>query len=63
MDFNRVQEIFNSPNKFEIQHNGKPVWITDLHSSTGTVDITDIGSAHTVKDIPVTELSEAGMIR
>lgn len=63
MDFNRAQEIVNSPNHIEVLHQGKSVWITELDSKRQMATVQEEGQvAEGVKEVPVNQLVEKGVI-
>jgi H-type small acid-soluble spore protein len=59
MDFQRAQEIINSPGYIEILHEGRPIWIDALHTQENTAEIRENKSSKETKIVPVNELIEA----
>ncbi|AOY75039.1 H-type small acid-soluble spore protein [Clostridium formicaceticum] len=64
MNFKRAQEIVNSPNHIEVQHQGRSVWITGLDAQNQTAEIQEgIDIAADKIEVPVDELVEKGAMR
>ncbi|SNS42023.1 small acid-soluble spore protein H (minor) [Anaerovirgula multivorans] len=64
MDFNRAQEIVNSPNHIEILHQGKSVWITGLDAQRQVAKVQDEEHvAEGIKEVPIQQLIENGVIK
>ncbi|SET63560.1 small acid-soluble spore protein H (minor) [Natronincola peptidivorans] len=62
MNFNRAQEIVNSPNHIEVLHQGKPVWITGLDSQRNVAEVQEEAQAvGNKKEVPLKELIENGV--
>ena len=63
MQFERAREIFFSPSTVEVLHDGKPVWITHLHSNNGNAEVKHITSTkNEIAEVPVNELTEGRVI-
>jgi H-type small acid-soluble spore protein len=63
MDFNRANEIFRSPNTYEVFFKGSPVWIADLNAERLTADIAeDRFSTNRTREVSLEELVEGNQI-
>ncbi|AYO31639.1 H-type small acid-soluble spore protein [Biomaibacter acetigenes] len=57
MEFERAQEIVNSPDTYEVFYKNKLVWINGLDPKSKTVHIKILSEDFT-EDVPVNELKE-----
>ena len=63
MDYNRANEIFLSPNTYEVYFKGSPVWIANLNAERLTADICeDRFSTNRTREVSLEELVEGGQI-
>ncbi|MDK2932846.1 MAG: Small acid-soluble spore protein family [Clostridiales bacterium] len=62
MDFNTAKEIYYSPDKIEVFHQGKPVWMYALDETNNTVEIKYINTRDTVAKVRVEELTKGKTI-
>lgn len=58
MDFQRAQEIVNSPNHIQVLHQDKSVWIKSLNSQAQTAEVTSGPQFEDKMTVPVNELEE-----
>ncbi|WP_066636672.1 H-type small acid-soluble spore protein [Desulfolucanica intricata] len=58
MNFERAQEIFNSPENIRVLHNGSPVWIERLNADNNTALVRMETSPGQKMSLPVSELTE-----
>jgi len=62
MDVNRAQEIINSTKTYEVQLNGKSVWIDSVDSTTKTATVHEAnGNEQSSKTVRVDQLEEIGV--
>jgi small acid-soluble spore protein H (minor) len=61
MDVNRAKEIIESPKKFEVQLNGKGVWIDSVDATTKTATVHEqAGNDPQSVTVRVDQLEEIG---
>lgn len=58
MDFIRAQEIFNSPETFEVLYNKTPIWIEELNPGQDTALVSSPVFDGGTKTVPVEQLVE-----
>lgn len=58
MNFERAQQIFNSPETIEVLHNGNQVWIERLNTAHQTAYISMQTPSEQKLTVPVSELKE-----
>lgn len=59
MDLERIKQIMESPDKYEVLYNGSPVWIENVYHDTANVTV--MGTCKTM-DVPVADLDEKGKV-
>ncbi|KXG74238.1 Small, acid-soluble spore protein H [Fervidicola ferrireducens] len=61
MDFQRAQEILNSPDTYEVFYKGKLVWIRGLKPEDNSAEV-EILSDRVVTRVPVKDLVEGEIL-
>ncbi len=59
MEFKRAKQIYYSPDKIDVLHNGQPVWISNLDSTNNTVEVQYLQSQDMYAKVNSLELTEA----
>ncbi|MBP2073279.1 H-type small acid-soluble spore protein [Thermoanaerobacterium butyriciformans] len=57
MNFERAEEIYNSPSNYEVIYDGYPVWINSLNPNKKSANINFLND-NAVMDVPVGFLIE-----
>lgn len=58
MDYQRAQEIFNSPSEYEVSYNGVSIWIDQLHDDQKTATVHLRRSLEERSEVAIAELKE-----
>lgn len=58
MKVDRAQQILNSSQNIEVTYQGTPIWITDVHNSTGTAHVKMPKNSTNLVEVSVEELTE-----
>ncbi|WP_413364138.1 small, acid-soluble spore protein, H family [Lysinibacillus sp. 3P01SB] len=58
MDYQRAQEIVNSPSEYEVSYNGVSVWIDQLHGDQKTATVHLRRSLEERSEVAIAELKE-----
>ncbi|RKD27126.1 small, acid-soluble spore protein, H family [Ammoniphilus oxalaticus] len=58
MNVNRAQEILDSSNKIDVQHNGTAVWIEDVDAQSQTARVYPEGRPEDKQTVAINELKE-----
>ncbi|MFZ7104821.1 MAG: small, acid-soluble spore protein, H family [Peptococcaceae bacterium] len=58
MDFQRAQEILNSPENIQVLHKDKSIWITDLNEREKTAEVAAGPQFKTKMTVSLADLEE-----
>lgn len=58
MQYQRAEEILNSPENIEVLYNKEQIWIHNLNPGNKTAKISFLDSPEEKKQVPVNELKE-----
>jgi small acid-soluble spore protein H (minor) len=58
MDVNRAQQILQSPDKIEVQYQGKPIWIDGVDENTQSARIHEENNPGQTMVVPLNQLVE-----
>lgn len=63
MDYQRAQEIFASPDEYEVSYNGVSIWIDKLHEDGKTATV-HLRKAHEERsEVAISELKEEHLLQ
>lgn len=59
MQMNRVQQIFNAEQNYQVLLNGTPVWIEDFSTDKQTAQVRTLNENEQLMEVPVAALMES----
>lgn len=62
MEYQRAQEIVNSPSEYEVSYNGVSVWIDKIHDDGKTATVHLRRSLEERSEVAVSELKEEYLV-
>ncbi|MFP3916801.1 H-type small acid-soluble spore protein [Lysinibacillus telephonicus] len=63
MEFQRAQEIIDSPKEYEVSYNGVSIWIDKLHDDGKTATVHLRRSLEERSEVDVSELKEEYLVQ